>query len=326
MAIVDLQQACKLLQKGEVVALPTETVYGLAGRIDQDSALKKIFQIKKRPFFDPLIVHVSGIAQVTHWAQIDPLSQALMERFWPGPLTLVLAKKSQLSSLINNGGETVAVRSPQHSEFQKVLQVLRVPLAAPSANLFGKTSPTQAQHVIDEFADQVPVLQGGACCGGIESTVIRVQPEDQVVEILRPGLIDQPQIERFLQTQTQHWSVQPQASKESPGHLANHYQPSAPMVLVEGGIDDPKSLLAGLQPLHPGPWSSMTLDSDPTVAARNFYGQLREFSQKRQPFWLPIEEIWQHDPTWAGLWDRMQKAASATLLRQDGKWRIETKA
>ncbi len=230
-------QAVAKLKNDDVVAMPTETVYGLAGRIGSERALKKIFSTKKRPFFDPLIVHVSSIEQAKMCYQMwNPIAEKLAARFWPGPLTMVMPKSDRVSSLITSGLETVAVRWPAHPIAQKLIQMVGEPLAAPSANLFGKTSPTKAEHVREQFGDEVFILDGGSSEFGIESTVLliqtlnpsqfvknlhgeshrvvsestsKVESHEGIVDhyelsILRPGSVTKAQIEDALQALIQN--------------------------------------------------------------------------------------------------------------------------
>lgn len=207
MATVDLSTAVQKLKANQVVALPTETVYGLAASIDSPEALKLIFSTKRRPFFDPLIVHVKNLEQALELAHWDPVSQFLAQTFWPGPLSLVLPKKSSVHDLISAGHSTVALRHPNHSLFCRVIEQCGHPLAAPSANGFGRISPTTAQHVNDEFANRVPVLDGGPCPQGIESTIIEVktppaksQLQGAPISVImhRPGALPWLEIEKSL--------------------------------------------------------------------------------------------------------------------------------
>ena len=187
-APIAIEQAIQMLKSNDVVAIPTETVYGLAGAINNESALNKIFSIKGRPFFDPLIVHVSSIEMAQSLVKDWPkAASVLYEKFWPGPLTLVLPKNDKVSDLVTAGLKTVALRMPDHVTTLKMIDELQCPVAAPSANRFGKTSPTDWQHVQEEFAGEVAVVDGGASEVGVESTIVRLQ--DNNVELLRPGTI-----------------------------------------------------------------------------------------------------------------------------------------
>ena len=196
MSLISIGQAVQLLRANNVVAVPTETVYGLAARISSPQALEKIFTTKERPLFDPLIVHVRDIAQARGLTQEWPaIIDHLAQTFWPGPLTVVVAKNSLVNPLITAGLDTVGLRAPAHPITQQILIDLNEPFAAPSANRFGRTSPTRAEHVEKEFSGQVAVVGGGPCQVGVESTVVRLQTGKQMkLEILRPGQISAEQI------------------------------------------------------------------------------------------------------------------------------------
>ena len=178
--------AADILKKGGLVAFPTETVYGLGADAGNYEAVCKIFEVKKRPVFDPLIVHVSSVAQARSlWSKVPKVCETLMEKFWPGPLTLVLPKSEQVLDLVTSGLPTVAVRMPKHEAALKLIKVFGKPVAAPSANLFGYTSPTLARHVAEDMGEKVDlILDGGSCAVGVESTVLQVEGEKGV--ILRP--------------------------------------------------------------------------------------------------------------------------------------------
>ncbi len=199
----DLKRAIHEILVGHPVALPTETVYGLAARIDNPQSIKSIFELKQRPFFDPLIVHVGSIEQaksvVSWWPQE---AQKLAEIAWPGPLTMVLPKASHINPLITSGLDSVAIRWPKHADFQKILDEVKIPLAAPSANKFGRTSPTTAQHVLNEFKDDsILIFDGGPCEVGIESTVLKIvqQKNRTQFSILRKGHFSESDLKKILQ-------------------------------------------------------------------------------------------------------------------------------
>jgi len=228
----DLDRATAMLRAGEVVAIPTETVYGLAANVFDEGAVLKIFQVKERPSFDPLIVHlgrkedVHGIAR-----ELPPGAQELMDAFWPGPLTLVLPKRSEVPDIVTSGLDTVGVRMPAHPMALELLRSLGFPLAAPSANPFGYISPTTAQHVADQLADRIPyILDGGPCTIGVESTIIGWEPKVSGWQLYRPGGIPVEAIEEVigsLGTGPKH--VVPVA----PGMLESHYAPRKPVHLGE---------------------------------------------------------------------------------------------
>ena len=185
----DIEKSAALLASGELVAIPTETVYGLAGNALDEKAVVQIFKSKNRPRFDPLIVHVAGIDQVYNYVESIPEElKALAEAFWPGPLTLLLTKKSIIPDLVTSGLGKVGVRVPNHALTLSLLERLDFPLAAPSANPFGYISPTSASHVQDHLGDKLAyILDGGHCEVGLESTIVGME-EGQVI-IYRLGVI-----------------------------------------------------------------------------------------------------------------------------------------
>ena len=228
----DYEKALALLISGEIIGMPTETVYGLAGRVDFPSAIAKIFKIKNRPFFDPLIVHVSSVAMAkgltTTWTS---MIDVLAHEFWPGPLTLVLPKSSFVSDLITAGLGTVGIRMPKHELALKLIRDLGAPLAAPSANPFGYVSPTTAQHVNDQLGDKIPyILDGGPCSVGLESTIVGI--EDGFITVYRLGGLSLEEIEDCVgRVLIRKHSSNPQA----PGMLDAHYSPRKNLLL--GNID-----------------------------------------------------------------------------------------
>ncbi|WP_179021171.1 L-threonylcarbamoyladenylate synthase [Winogradskyella forsetii] len=226
----DISKAVTLLTAAEVVAIPTETVYGLAGNIYSEKAIKAIFETKKRPFFNPLIVHIPSIDSLnTIVEDIPEKAQLLAEAFWPGPVTLVLKKKNTIPDIITAGKDTVAVRVPNHPTTLELLNRLDFPLAAPSANPFSSISPTTAQHVETYFKDQIKmVLDGGACTSGIESTIIGFENDEPI--IYRLGSTALEDIERIV------GNIEIKNRKEitpdAPGMLERHYAPKTKTVLT----------------------------------------------------------------------------------------------
>lgn len=227
----DLIRAKKILESNELVAIPTETVYGLAGNIYNEQSIKKIFETKKRPFFNPLIVHIhdkSVLEEIV--SEIPEKAEILASTFWPGSLTLVLKKNSKISDLITAGKDTVAVRVPNHPMTLALLKSLNFPLAAPSANPFGSISPTTALHVADYFpATLSMVLDGGNCENGIESTIIGFENNDPV--LYRLGSISIEEIENVVgkirvKTTTEK-------TPQAPGMLSRHYAPATRTILVD---------------------------------------------------------------------------------------------
>ncbi len=239
---ISLEQAIAELKKGGLVAIPTETVYGLAADATNDAALKKIFTTKQRPADHPLIVHISDISQVQEWATDFPeVAVKLATAFWPGALTLVLPARSHVSRVVRGDEPTVALRVPNHPLALALLRQSGLSVAAPSANLFTQLSPTTAAHVEAGLGDSVPVLDGGACTVGIESTIVSVTPDGRW-QILRPGMISATEIENVAGTlsQAKHSEVtqhETQAMPKVPGQHALHYSPRTPLTLYKNRQD-----------------------------------------------------------------------------------------
>lgn len=318
MSYVSVDQAVNLLKEGHVVGVPTETVYGLAGRIDNEAALKLIFSTKQRPFFDPLIVHVHDLSQVRALAAEWPeVYQKLAKRFWPGPLTLVTKKTDSVSPLITSGLETVAIRCPRHPLALDILRKLNVPLAAPSANRFGRTSPTRAAHVEKEFDDQIAVVDGGDCEVGLESTVIDAHKDKDrwVIRILRPGGVSRQEIQEELSKSGFSFSIERAESTASPGHLKAHYQPSVPVVILDGNFSDSEILdeVRLKLSVDANLVSHLPLGEAPEQAARRLYQDFRELSQNPKT----VIAIQRHakNKDWEAIWDRVERASSLTLKR-----------
>ncbi len=225
-----LEKAIFALNEDELVAIPTETVYGLAGNAHSKVALKKIFELKKRPFNNPLIVHIKSIDYLKEIArEIPEIALKLADKFWPGPLTLVLKKQPHISDLVTAGKDTVAIRMPNHKRTLELLQQLDFPLAAPSANPFGSISPTSSKHVLDYFNDKLEViLEGGNCENGIESTIIGFE-ENQVI-LYRHGSISVEQIEEVVGEITVN--AKNDIDPKAPGMFSRHYAPKTDTYLT----------------------------------------------------------------------------------------------
>ncbi|MBW3469886.1 L-threonylcarbamoyladenylate synthase [Arthrospiribacter ruber] len=239
----DISLAKSLLLKGDLVAIPTETVYGLAGNALDADAVARIFETKNRPSFDPLIIHTDSLEKVSRFVTHIPAPlEKLAEKFWPGPLTLLLPKKSIIPDLVTSGLETVAVRIPSHPLTKSLLETLDFPLAAPSANPFGYISPTTAQHVESQLGEKIPyILDGGSCKVGLESTIVGL--EDGQVKVYRLGGLEIQAIENLVgKVQVVlHSSSNP----KSPGMLKSHYAPTKPFILGELNEMVDKYLLSG---------------------------------------------------------------------------------
>lgn len=268
------------LQAGDLVALPTETVYGLAANALDATACRKVFEAKGRPATDPLIVHVRNSSHARELATWNRRAEILVATFWPGPLTLILPRKAIIPDVVTAGGPTVALRSPGHALFRRILETSRLALAAPSANPFGGVSPTTAQHVYAGLGARVPyILDGGSCEIGIESTIVAV-PEKGPVRILRPGGISREQLVEVLGEEVEADTVTASAdqAQEAPGQLSRHYAPQTRLLLHPFGAEIPKETrIFFARPRHPTATDRwLCEDGNPATAARNLYAVLRE--------------------------------------------------
>ncbi|MCJ2544245.1 L-threonylcarbamoyladenylate synthase, partial [Thermostichus vulcanus] len=247
-----LALAAEALRQGQLVAMPTETVYGLAGHGLDGAAVAQIFAVKERPHFNPLILHLApGIPLETLQGWLLDLSEftptawerlgSLVNTFWPGPLTLVLPKSTGVPDLVSSGLPTVALRVPAHPVAQALLQAVQLPLAAPSANRFGRISPTSAQAVYAELSGRIPyILDGGNCSVGLESTVLKLSPEG-IPMLLRPGGIPVETLEAHLGVRIPLAADSAKAAvhfqaRESPGQLRSHYAPNKPLLLLPARV------------------------------------------------------------------------------------------
>jgi len=227
----DILQARSFLEKGEVVGIPTETVYGLAGNALSEDAALKIFSVKNRPHFDPLIVHTFSAAEVDKYvSEVPRKARLLMQHFMPGALTLLLKKRSLVPDIITSGLDTVAIRVPNHPLTLQLLRELPFPLAAPSANPFGYISPTTALHVYDQLKGKIPyILDGGPTIVGVESTIVGFEGEDPV--IYRLGGLAVEEIENI--TGPAQININAASNPKTPGMLKSHYAPAVPLVFDE---------------------------------------------------------------------------------------------
>jgi len=235
MISISISKAISLLNQEKLVAIPTETVYGLAGNIFSEKAIQSIFQMKKRPFFNPLIVHIKSIDQIDELAiAIPEKARKLAETFWPGPLTLILKKKDGVPDLVTGGKDTVAIRVPNHPICLALLNQLDFPLAAPSANPFGCISPTSALHVEDYFKNDLEmVLDGGECLKGIESTIIGFDNGDPI--LYRLGSISIEEIENCIGPL--QVKISDDKTPTAPGMLSKHYAPKTSTFLKPNVLD-----------------------------------------------------------------------------------------
>jgi len=228
----NIERAAELLKRGELVAFPTETVYGLGAVAFNERAVAKIFELKRRPSFDPLIVHIADISMLEEVCYLNEKAEKLIEKFWPGPLTLVLPKKHRVPGIVTSGLSTVAVRMPAHRVALELIKCCGLPVAAPSANPFGSLSPTKAEHVFSYFGEELFIIDGGECRVGVESTIVDLTQEEPVV--LRPGGISLEELGKVLgRVQIKTTSSSPKA----PGQLKKHYSPKTPLKILRGKPD-----------------------------------------------------------------------------------------
>jgi L-threonylcarbamoyladenylate synthase len=317
------ERAVELLEKGEPVALPTETVYGLAADALNPIAVAKIFEAKERPHFDPLIVHLPGSDWLDRVAEVRDddvqLIRKLADRFWPGPFTIVLPKREIIPDIVTGGVDTVAVRISSHSVFAQIIGVFGRPLAAPSANRFGRVSPTTAQHVCDELGGRIPlIVDGGPTAHGIESTIVAVR--DGKILILRRGPVTTEQLSKFGKIEI----AGPIEKVSSPGQLPTHYAPRTPLRLIEDAetFSPEENQRVGLLA-----WNSAKSARDFAVvrclserqdfrqAAANLFCYLRELDQSDLD--LIVAERVPLRGLGAAIMDRLQRAAHRPLDEQD---------
>ena len=324
----NLAEAVRLLQAGELVAFPTETVYGLGADAANPEAVAKIFAAKGRPADHPLIVHLAGHDAVDHWAeQVPPVAWELMETFWPGPLTLILKKQAWVPDAVTGGQDTVGLRVPGHPVALELLRRFArakgesdskpAGIAAPSANRFGRISPTDAAHVREELGDAVAlVIDGGRCAVGIESTIIDLSRDGAPPRLLRPGHVTPAQIARVIGVIPELPGELAGGVPRVSGSLDGHYAPRTPMRLVAG--DQLVALVAERQ--HAGQRCGVLahraaaasarayrqLPDDAQGYARGLYAALRELDQADID--LIVVEAIPTSPAWAAVGDRLRRS------------------
>jgi len=285
-----LREAAARLVSGRLVAFPTETVYGLGADATDGAAVARIYETKGRPSFNPLIAHVADLAAAERLAAVDPLSRRLAEAFWPGPLTLVLERRPDcpVSDLVTAGLDTLAVRVPDHPVARALLAAAGRPIAAPSANRSGRVSPTEAAHVIAEFAGRdVAVVDGGPTRVGVESTIVQVK--DGVVHLLRPGGVTREDVADRFPGVPVIAAAEPDAAPDrpvAPGMLLSHYAPSA-RVLLDRPAPPPGAAFLAFGPVPEGADPRLTRTLSPSgdlaEAAANLFRLLRELDATGAP-------------------------------------------
>lgn len=307
-------QAAIVLQKGGLVAFPTETVYGLGADACNEQAVARIYQAKGRPSTNPLICHVRDLAQAKTFGVFSPLAQKIAEKFWPGPLTLVVPRRSdcRIPLMVSAGLEFLALRVPAHDLARRLLAQSNLAIAAPSANPSGYLSPTTAQHVRDALGDKVDlILDGGECVYGLESTILKV--EGDWLELLRPGGLTVEEIEAEIGLPV-HLSPNvgnDHAPQLAPGRLTSHYAPNIRVRLNATNVDDNEALLAfGPHPVRGGKVTkNLSLTGDLSEAAFNLFSFLHQLDQDGVTA-IAVMPIPDHGLGRA-INDRLQRAAAA---------------
>lgn len=321
---IAIEWAADRLAAGGLVAFPTETVYGLGARADDDQAVARVFAAKGRPSDHPLIVHVLDAEVAGAFAAaLSPRALRLMKAFWPGPLTVIVTRRAGMAGAAAGGAATVGLRCPSHPVARALLAAAAkrgVPgVAAPSANRFGRVSPTCAAHVVDEFGPALPVLDGGACDVGVESTIVDVSRDAAV--LLRPGGVARDAVERVLGEPLRD---RDEAAPRASGTLEQHYAPRARVVLLDAlslsqrldGLPGARSGLAqGLGvysrslPARPDVGVWRTMPQDPAVAAHELFAVLRDFDA------AGVDAVWVEQvpdgAAWEAVADRLRRAAAA---------------
>jgi L-threonylcarbamoyladenylate synthase len=307
-----IMEAGDLLRAGQLVAFPTETVYGLGADATNDTAVARVFAVKQRPRFNPLIVHVSGIEAARRLVRLDARGGRLAERFWPGPLTLVLPRRedSGLSLLVSAGLNTVAVRAPDHPVAQALLKACGRPVAAPSANVSGRISPTAAAHVVAELGEQLAlILDGGPCRVGVESTVLDLSGVSPV--LLRPGGIPVEAFRDILGPM----ETPADGAVRAPGMLRRHYAPSRP-VRLNAPNAGPGETLLGFGPGVARATLNLSRRGDLVEAAANLFAMLRVLDQAPGYAGIAVAPI-PNDGLGAAINDRLRRAAASPDTQGD---------
>jgi L-threonylcarbamoyladenylate synthase len=299
---INIEHTIKTLNSQDIVAVPTETVYGLAAKVDSEKAIKKIFETKDRPLFDPLIVHVCDLKMIYRYVlNPDPILLKLALKFWPGPLTLIFNKNPKtISDLITAGSDTVALRCPNHPMTLELIKKLDEGIAAPSANPFKKTSPTEALHV-REYFPQLEILDGGACEVGIESTIVKLN--NKTLEILRPGQITKSDLMNFCRDEKLELQVIENFNSEGPGSMQEHYQPKALLYIFKTQAFNPNH-----DDFKNKKIKILKLNSNPKICARLLYKDLIEGSNDADVLVLAWTFGFE-DPNWTAIYNRLEKAA-----------------
>ena len=319
-----IAQAAHQIQAGELVGFPTETVYGLGANASSDDAVRKIFAAKGRPADHPLIVHVADVDQVRHYASSVPLfAMRLMQAFWPGPLTVILPRKPGVATAAAGGQNSIGLRCPDHQVALAFLAACKTGVAGPSANRFGRVSPTTAQHVHSEFSEALMVLDGGPCAVGIESCIVDCTRDQPV--LLRPGMLTRAQLEaacgeRVLDKDEADRRLPGSAAPRASGTLASHYAPSAKVRLMDAKAIQTALDVLGTDAAHIAVYARAIvriqssrvvyrrMPDDAGATAQQLFAVLRDFdTQGIQLIWI---ETLPESVIWDGVRDRLMRAAA----------------
>jgi L-threonylcarbamoyladenylate synthase len=313
---VAVERAVRELRAGQAVAVPTETVYGLAADALNPKAVARIFEAKERPRFDPLIVHLPDRSWLPRLSSLSadcqPLVDALTERFWPGPLTLVLPRRELVPDIVTSGLETVAVRISGHPVLSEILRVLDRPVAAPSANRFGRISPTAASHVLEELAGRIPlIVDGSAAAHGLESTIVAIRGGGRM-QLLRRGPVTTEQLSEFGAVVV----APPDGAIEAPGQLPSHYAPRARLVICDNwrnvAVDRSRCALLSWRGIPDGVEFAATRVLSPRgdlrEAAANLFRCLRELDASGVD--QIIAELVPDEGIGSAIMDRLRRAAA----------------
>jgi L-threonylcarbamoyladenylate synthase len=308
----DLARAVRLLRAGQLVVFPTETVYGLGADAGNARAVRRIYALKGRPSTHPVIVHLADADQLEDWVKtVPPAARALAAAFWPGPLTLVLKKGGRVPDAVTGGGHSVALRVPAHPVALALLKTFAGGIAAPSANRFGRVSPTTAEHVREEFGERAPfILDGGPCPVGVESTIVALTGRRPL--LLRPGRITRAELAEVIGDIR---IARPGQGPRASGRLRSHYAPGTPLLIERSARIARASARAGTAVLarrrapagYSGPlW--IAAPSDPARYARSLYANLRLLDRSGAARIL-VEAVPRSDP-WTAVADRLARAAA----------------
>jgi L-threonylcarbamoyladenylate synthase len=329
-ALLDVQEAASLLKNNEVVAFPTETVYGLGGNALSDEAIDKIYQAKGRPGDNPLIVHIAERKELYDLCtQVTPAAEKLIKAFWPGPLTVILPSNGRVSAKVTAGLSTIAVRMPEHPLALALISAAERPIAAPSANTSGRPSPTSAAHVIRDLNSKIAgIVDGGTTGVGLESTVVDATVEP--ITILRPGGITREEIEAVIGKVSIDPALLDEKEKpKAPGMKYTHYAPQAPLYLVSGGVssinrevqkahrDDKKvGVITVEEHLQEITGADILLScgtlKDPATIARQLYEVLRKFDETDAD--IIFCETFSKEGIGDAIMNRLQKASGGRLI------------